>query len=123
MAHPKKIVFVEYTDEGEEIKHELPTKFEVCDRCRGTGKHDHPAFKNGFSREDFDEDPDFEEDYREGVYDVICSECHGNNVVPVVDEDRCDPKLMEKYYENLREERAFKREMDAERDAERRMGA
>lgn len=118
MSSPK-IRFPAYDEEGNETQAELPAKYEVCDRCRGEGVHDHPAFSNGISREDFDEDPDFGEDYRAGAYDVTCTECKGQRVVAVVDEDRCDPKLLEQYWEHRKYERDYKRE----RDAERRMGA
>lgn len=68
---------------------EFPAKFEVCERCRGKGSHCNPAIDgNGLSREDFDEDPDFEEAYFRGDYDVSCYECKGLRVVPVVDEER-----------------------------------
>jgi hypothetical protein len=66
----------------------LPCRFEVCDRCRGTGVHDHPAFANGLSKEDFDEDPDFREEYMAGRYDVPCSECGGKRVMPVPNEEQ-----------------------------------
>jgi hypothetical protein len=36
---------------------------------------------HGLSREDFDQDPDFEEDYFSGVYDVPCYVCSGARVV------------------------------------------
>jgi DnaJ-class molecular chaperone len=77
-------------DTGEEIT--LPTHKEVCGRCRGTGVHDHSAFANGISQEDFAEDPEFRENYFAGHFDVRCEECHGANVVDVVDEDRLTPE-------------------------------
>lgn len=68
---------------------EFPFKFEVCPTCEGKGKHVHPDIdRNGLSSEDFDRDPDFQDDYMSGRYDVQCYECHGNRVVPEVDEDR-----------------------------------
>jgi hypothetical protein len=59
-------------------------KFEVCPRCEGRGKHVNPAIDgHGLSAEDFDQDPDFREDYFSGVYDVPCYECKGDRVVKV----------------------------------------
>ncbi len=31
---------------------QLPSRVEVCPRCHGKGVHDHPAFSNGFCRDD-----------------------------------------------------------------------
>jgi len=65
----------------------VPAKFEVCPTCRGRGKHVNPNIDDrGISAEDFEEDPDFAEDYFKGVYDVRCYECSGNRVVPVIDD-------------------------------------
>jgi hypothetical protein len=56
--------------------------YEVCPRCRGEGKHVNPSIdSHGLTREDFDQDPDFEEDYFSGVYDVPCYVCSGARVV------------------------------------------
>lgn len=66
----------------------LPAKFAVCNTCEGEGKHVNPDIdRNGLTAEDFEEDPDFRDDYFSGVYDVICSECKGEKVVPVVDSE------------------------------------
>ena len=48
---------------------EIPTKFAVCPRCRGTGSHVNPAVDgNGLTQEDFDEaGPEFRDDYMAGV--------------------------------------------------------
>jgi hypothetical protein len=54
----------------------------VCPVCEGEGKTVNPNIDcNGLTREDFDEDPDFREDYMSGVYDITCAACHGNRVV------------------------------------------
>lgn len=98
---------------------ELPSKLEVCGRCRGRGVHDHEAFSNGISMDEFREDPDFYDDYRAGVYDVTCSECGGRNVVPVVDEVLTTAADLQAYYRHLQEEASYRRECEAER----RMGA
>lgn len=73
-------------EEGNDIEAKLPTKMEVCPVCDGHGKHVNPSIDSGgLSAEDFDEDPEFAEDYMRGTYDVTCNRCGGNNVVPVVD--------------------------------------
>ena len=64
----------------------LPVRFEVCARCEGRGKHVNPAVDgHGISQEEFEQDPDFEENYFAGVYDVTCEECDGLRVIEVVD--------------------------------------
>lgn len=101
-------------DQDREV--ELPAHFEICDRCRGTGVHDHPAFSNGITASEFAEmeydDPDFRRDYMRGRYDVRCSECGGLRVVPVVEEDRLNAyerALLESHREGLREAAAERR--------------
>ena len=114
------IEFVTETDDGEEITHLLPTKFAVCGTCDGKGTHVNPSIDcGGLSREDFDEDPDFEEGYRSGAYDVSCYECKGKRVVAEIDEKRCDKVILEQYYDDLQEQY----DDYAVRAAERRMGA
>ena len=65
----------------------FPCTFEVCGTCQGRGTHVNPSIDaHGISREEFDEDPDFRDDYMSGLYDIQCNECQGRRVVPVVDE-------------------------------------
>lgn len=100
--------------------HILPTHKVVCPTCSGTGKHVNPSIDcDGLTREDFDQDPDFREDYFSGAYDVTCYECGGNNVVDAIDWDRVSPELT-KAYEDEMDERC---EYEAMCRAERRMGA
>lgn len=67
----------------------LPAKFEICTRCEGRGTHVNPSIDgHGISPEEFAEDPDFEEAYFEGRYDVQCYECHGERVVKVIDREK-----------------------------------
>jgi len=111
-----KIVFPEWDDDDCEIEHELPTKFEVCSLCQGKGTHVNPSIDaNGLSSEDFYDDPDFAEDYLSGVYEQTCNNCHGKRVESVVDEDRCDPEILKKYYDYLEGEAEHQRESDWER--------
>jgi hypothetical protein len=71
--------FVVVDEQGDE--HELPTRFEVCGRCDGKGTHVNPSVdEHGISPEEFRDDPDFEEAYFGGVYDVTCYDCRGERV-------------------------------------------
>jgi len=57
-------------------------RFKVCPKCEGKGSHVNPSIDgNGLTYEDFENDPDFEEAYFAGNYDVECYECHGQRVV------------------------------------------
>lgn len=90
--------------------------FEVCPICRGKGKHVNPSIDaHGLTRDDFDEDPEFERGYWAGDYDVRCNLCGGEKVVPVP----VDPEVIteiQKYADDLYE-------MRAEQLAELRAGA
>ena len=62
----------------------IDIRFDVCPLCDGRGKVVNPSIDaHGLSREDFDEDPDFEESYFRGDYDIPCTLCRGEKVVPV----------------------------------------
>lgn len=53
-------------------------KWVICPACSGEGSCVNPNIDaNGLTREDFDDDPDFAEDYMSGVYDVRCGACGG----------------------------------------------
>lgn len=121
--------------------------FAVCPTCEGRGSHVNPSIDSqGLSAEDFDEDPDFREDYFSGAYDVPCAECRGNRVVPQCADDSCSDPALAKEHSGLRDRRdrvsiehypncaqhltpddAEEHEdlgnMYAEQEAERRMGA
>ena len=113
----KLTIFLDDDDQ----EHEIPTKFEICGRCSGSGTHVNPAIDgNGLSQEDFDEaGPEFYDDYMGGVYDVRCHECKGNRVVPVPDFARLDDEEKKAWADQVREEA----ETRAIEEAERRVGA
>lgn len=70
--------------DSENTVYAVEIRFEVCPLCMGRGKHVNPSIDaHGLTREDFDEDPDFEESYFRGDYDVRCNLCGGEKVVPV----------------------------------------
>lgn len=114
-----------YDDEGDEIEGELPAKHEVCGRCEGHGAHLRPAIgEYAYTREEFDEafdDDESREQYfkRGGIYDVVCEDCQGRNVVLVVDEKACrtdeQKALLKQYEKSVREEADFERECAHER--------
>lgn len=69
------------------------------------------------TREDFDNDPDFEEDYFSGTYNVDCYRCNGRTTEPVVDERKCSKEQIdllhkiEEAEELDRQERAYEMRM------------
>jgi hypothetical protein len=76
-------LFTELDDGIEECDVDIVCDYIACPRCGGEGKHVNPSVDgHGLSREDFDEDPDFAENYFAGVYDVTCERCRGLRVVP-----------------------------------------
>ena len=104
----------------EEFGKKMPTKAEVCPGCHGKGTHVNRAVDgHGISPEEFAEDPDFEEAYFAGVYDVICDTCGGANVIWVHDESLMTAEQIEyvrEYIEGIYESYAISRQ-------ERMMGA
>jgi len=81
-------------DDGEQV-HTVHLCFEVCGTCEGRGLHVNPSIDaHGLSAEDFYDDPDFAEAYFEGRYNVLCHECHGDRVVPEIDETANPPALV-----------------------------
>jgi hypothetical protein len=113
-------VDVELSDaDGDEMTVTAPVTFEVCETCEGRGRHVNPSIDaHGISREEFDEDPDFRENYFLGTYDVECAECHGRRVSPVLAE-HCPADVRARIEEKAQDEANYA----AECAAERRMGA
>lgn len=77
--------FHDYTDQRSDRTYsfcmKLPSKYEVCDQCSGSGKVVNPSIDaGGLSHEDFYEDPEFEEAYFSGRYDMTCPNCGGKRV-------------------------------------------
>jgi predicted methyltransferase len=104
------------TKKGNQFEIMLPAKRIVCPRCNGTGSHVNPAIDgNGLSADDLDQDPDFNEAYFRGDYDVRCEECKGENVVLELDYEALTPKMQERVCRAEREERAYQAELAMER--------
>lgn len=102
-----------YTEDGGEEDLRLPSRRIVCPTCDGSGAQD--VFENGVPNEFFDEDPDFAEDYRSGMYDRPCGECHGRNVVDAVDYDQMDAATRQKVEWHEEQQAAYAAEVAAER--------
>lgn len=98
--------------------------YEVCDSCGGRGtttSHIEPdggGYTSSEWAEACDGDPDFAEDYFDGVYDRPCPDCGGRNVVPVADWST-NPELEKLVDAEIQAECDYQ----AEVAAERRMGA
>lgn len=119
---PKRI----YEDKGKlvvilhgEEYHELPLKYEVCLTCEGKGSHVNPSIDaHGISAEEFYEDPEFEESYFRGDYDVRCYACGGLRVVPVPDVEQMNnfqKEIWSTHLQEVEEDVAFEIECEAER--------
>jgi len=98
----------------EEVEVEVRAIFEVCGTCDGKGSHVNPSIDcGGLSREDFDEDPDFAEDYFSGRHDVTCNACRGRRVYPTIAPD-VDPVIVKALDDRARDEAAYRAECAAE---------
>ena len=103
-------------DDCIEEKRDVKVRMEVCPACDGRGSYVNPSIdSHGISYEEFDEDPDFANDYLSGRYNITCEECNGATVVPV-----CLDKEVNEWLMQAGLERA---ETRAEYAAERRIGA
>jgi hypothetical protein len=102
------------------VEHVLHLKWEVCGTCNGKGTHVNPSIDaHGLTREDFDQDPDFEEEYFSGTYDVQCYECHGRTTSLTINRERTSPGAIKMADDHFKDEASYRRECEAER----RMGA
>ena len=58
------------------------TRWIICPACRGNGSHVNPAIDaGGISTADFADDPDFADNYMDGMYDLPCDKCNGTGKV------------------------------------------
>jgi RecJ-like exonuclease len=114
-------------DDDDEIELDLPYRMEVCGNCEGHGTVMNESMRNhAYSAEEFaesfPEDEDREQYFkRGGIYDVVCTACHGKNVVPVVDEERLTKEQKAEYEEYLKHAQEMAR-YAAEDRREREMG-
>ena len=114
---------VEVEDEnGEMYLETLPVKFEVCDTCDGRGSHVNPSIDSGgLTSDDFYDDPDFEEDYHSGRYDVTCYSCGGKRVLPVINHSYLN-EAQKKAVEYIEDCARYEAEYQAQCRMERIMG-
>jgi hypothetical protein len=117
----KKINFSHpaFTDEeGKEIVFQLEGKMVVCPRCDGSGSHVRDDLDDSRMVDDMREDGDDEglERYFAGAFDEVCTQCHGENVIP-------SPVLDDEMQKEINEWHQAEWEYQRECDAERRMGA
>jgi|CXWL01.1.fsa_nt_gi hypothetical protein len=108
---------ITFTDaEGYDVEEtvEVPTKRALCPTCDGKGTTVNPAVdSHGISPEEFAEDPDFEEAYFRGDFDVRCRECGGEKVIDNIDWEtleKTDPELAKQVREH--EDRRYQMEQE-----------
>jgi hypothetical protein len=122
----KASIVYEYEDEDGclvKINETVPVKMEVCPSCGGFGKYVNPNIdRNGLTQEDFDDDPDFRENYFDGLYDITCTQCKGEKLIPTIDVNNINGALkekVEKYLDFIRQQEEdeyyYRRECEAER--------
>lgn len=113
-------LYFESTEEGLVFKFDAPIRNEICSRCDGDGSVCDPAIDAGGI--DFSSlDPEFEEAYMAGRYDIVCPHCKGNRIVHGIDYDalECNPesyKELEGVLDHMKSTR-FEIEEEAERVA------
>lgn len=107
-------LFNEYLAEEHPDLPPLPSHWIICDRCRGEGELQ--GYPGVYTQDDFDEDPDFFDDYRE--YRRPCEDCGGSGKLKVATEDGGSEtsRLFREWVRDMNEMRAIEA-------AERRMGA
>lgn len=109
---PEPIVLHKNSD----VEVRIPTRFEVCSRCRGEGTHD--AWEGGMTAEEMHEQGDeFLDDYMAGAYSVPCTVCAGKRVIAVADEQLCSPEQLASWIEHETAEADYRAEAEMERRA------
>jgi RecJ-like exonuclease len=94
----RTIRFAYEDDDGNETEFTIPARFEICDECRGEGRHTNRNIDgNGITASEWEEDWDDEsrEAYFRGDYDVDCEECDGSGKVLVPETENLTPKHRE----------------------------
>lgn len=110
--------WVEHVREERDDPHWAPpTTVVVCPQCNGKGRSS--LYLGSFSGQELAEDPDFADDYAQGLYDRTCESCNGDNVVEQIDTERLDGDTLRSYEGYMRD--AY--EMRAIQRMEWRMGA
>lgn len=105
----RRLIIELETEEGEVYEEYLPAMYEVCGICQGDGMVVNPSIDSG-GITDWDEYD--REDYFQGAYDINCTECGGDKVVPVVDTSclsEKQKKLYDLYLEKLHDDYEYAR--------------
>lgn len=98
------------------IEHTIRLKWDVCSTCNGRGKHVNPSIDaHGISSDEFDDDPDFREEYLKGVYDVTCYECGGRTTVVDIDDVHTSKETLKEVERQYNDEETYRREVMSER--------
>ena len=74
---------------------------------------------HGLTREDFDEDPEFHEDYMSGAYNIPCELCKGRSVMPEFEDSDVGDELKKARDKFMYEVQSW----GVEEEMERMMGA
>lgn len=124
-SNPRALTVTWCDEDGDEQSLAVPARFDVCPDCEGSGCTLVASIRDcAYSREDFAEDPDFEEGYFGGRYDETCRTCRGLRVVQVADPDSLAWRPAHAAALQQAEEQAMEQaRCAAEEAAERRMGA
>jgi hypothetical protein len=64
--------------------------WDLCPLCRGNGTVVNPNIDAGGLDGEMMHDPDFMDDYMDGVYDIKCTQCLGRTTIAVIDEKEDD---------------------------------
>jgi len=82
-------------DEGNIVQ--LPTRWVICETCRGEGHRSNPAFDGTTTEWWYEGDPDGEDlqHYMNGGYDIPCDECNSSGKVKSVDRDQLTARQSE----------------------------
>ena len=102
--------------EVEEIHHELPARWEICNHCSGDGSHSRHIGAITYEDRQRDWSDDEFDFYMRGGYDKQCEECKGSGKVLVPDFDRWPDNVRKAY----NDEQAAWASIKAEEEAERR---
>ena len=84
-------------------------RYEVCPQCGGHGVHDRRDLDCSALVDSMNEDGDYDgiEDYYNGHYEEVCTECNGRCVVPVPELPAEIEKIVSEWDRSAAEDRAY----------------